>query len=119
MDKKATQANGLISYYSKLYQERYKTSPKINRYKEKWGMIDVIDSLDGGYERAKRLLEYYFTLNKSGHPIQWFLYNFERMDALLIELEAEQEKREAWRKETAERVARWNKEQSERRNQVN
>ena len=65
-------------------------------------MQDVIDSV--GYTRAKELLEYYFGLTKNGHPLQFFFYNFDKMDALQIEIEKDKEKRRLLLEETKKMV---------------
>ena len=54
-------------------------------------MKDVIDSV--GLDRAKEILIYYFSLHKSGHPLQFFFYNFEKMDLVKTEIEKDKEKR--------------------------
>ncbi len=41
----------LISLYENLYLDKYGKRPVVNRYREKWGMQDVIESV--GYDRAK------------------------------------------------------------------
>ncbi len=79
-------AYGLVSLYAALYKKVYKKTAVVNRYREKWAMQDVIDSV--GYDRAKTLLEYYFSVSKQGHPISWFFYNFEKLD---IQLQAKEE----------------------------
>jgi hypothetical protein len=43
-------------------------------------MQDVIDSV--GYDRSVELLKYYFKTNKSGHPLNFFYNNFDRIDQL-------------------------------------
>jgi hypothetical protein len=48
-------------------------------------MQDVIDSV--GFDRAKELLVYYFKTSKSGHPLSFFFYNFDKIDYLKSELE--------------------------------
>lgn len=68
----------LISLYQSLYKERYGKSPRLNKFREKWAMQDVIDSV--GYDRAVELLQYYFRTGKSGHPLQFFFYNFDKID---------------------------------------
>ena len=70
----------LISLYLSLYKERYNKSLTINKFREKWAMQDVIDSV--GYDRAVELLKYYFKTNKSGHPLNFFYNNFDRIDQL-------------------------------------
>jgi hypothetical protein len=70
----------LISLYLSLYKERYNKVLTINKFREKWAMQDVIDSV--GYDRAVELLKYYFKTNKSGHPLNFFYNNFDRIDQL-------------------------------------
>lgn len=67
-------AYALISYYSKLYKDKYGRSITVNKYKEKWGMASLIE--DFGREDVSFGLEYYFRLNREGHPLQWFYSNF-------------------------------------------
>ena len=61
----------LIGLYLSLYKEKYNKTITINKFREKWAMQDVIDSV--GYERAKELLVYYFATNKQGHPLTSFI----------------------------------------------
>ena len=70
----------LISLYLLLHKEKYNKSITINKFREKWAMQDVIDSV--GFDRAKELLVYYFATNKSGHPLNFFYNNFDKIDAL-------------------------------------
>ena len=92
----------LLSLYDSLYKEKYNKVARINKFREKWAMQDVIDSV--GYTRAKELLEYYFGLTKNGHPLQFFFYNFDKMDALKIEIEKDKEKRRLLLEETKKMV---------------
>jgi hypothetical protein len=92
----------LLSLYQSLFKEKYGRVPTINKFREKWAMQDVIDSV--GYDRAKELLEYYFSLTKNGHPLQFFFYNFDKMDALKLEIERDKEKRRLLLEETKKMV---------------
>ena len=74
----------LLSVYQNLYKNKYGKMPSLNRYREKWAMQDVIDSI--GFDRAKELIEYYFTTGKSGHPIQFFFFNFDKIDIMQKEI---------------------------------
>lgn len=65
-------------------------------------MQDVIDSV--GFDRAKLLLEYYFTLNKNGHPLQFFFYNFDKMDSIKVESDKDKEKRKLLLEQTKKLV---------------
>lgn len=76
--------------------------PTMNKFREKWAMQDVIDSV--GFDRAKELLIYYFNLNKSGHPLQFFYYNFDRMDTVRKEIQKDKESRRLLLEETKKMV---------------
>lgn len=75
----------LLGIYESLYKDKYGKKPTLNKYREKWAMQDVIDSV--GYERARELLEYYFLTSKDRHPLQFFYYNFDRIDQLKKEVD--------------------------------
>lgn len=92
----------LIGLYQSLYKEKYARTITLNKFREKWAMQDVIDSV--GFDRAKELLIYYFSLNKNGHPLQFFFYNFDKMDNLKIEIEKDKEKRRLLLQETKKMV---------------
>lgn len=81
----------LIGLYESLYNERYGKRPKLNKFREKWAMQDVIDSV--GFDRAKELLVYYFKTSKSGHPISFFFFNFDKIDYLKTEMQKDAENR--------------------------
>jgi len=91
-------AYGLVGFYCALYKQVYGKAPVVNRYREKWAMQDVIDSI--GYDRAKELLEYYFKSSRPGHPLQWFFYNFEKIDLTLTQIEQDKIRRELIRAKT-------------------
>ena len=88
--------------YQDLYKQKYKKPITLNKFREKWGMQDVIDSV--GFSRASQLLEYYFNTQKSGHPLQFFFYNFDRMDAAIKELDKDKERRRLLLEETKKMV---------------
>lgn len=92
----------LIGVYQSLYKDKYNKLPRINKYREKWAMQDVIDSV--GYERARELLEYYFSTAKEGHPLTFFYYNFDRIDQLKTEIDRDKLNRNRLLKETKDMV---------------
>ena len=92
----------LLSLYSNLYEGMYNTKPTINRYKEKWAMQDVIDSV--GFDKAVDLINYYFSLEKFGHPLQFFYYNFDKMEQARVELQKDIETRRLLREHTKKMV---------------
>ena len=75
----------LLGIYESLYFAKYNKKPKLNKYREKWAMQDVIDSI--GFDRTKELLEYYFKTGRSSHPISFFFYNFDRLDFMKQEID--------------------------------
>jgi hypothetical protein len=91
-----------MGLYQSLYEDRYGRKPSINKYREKWAMQDVIDSV--GYERAKELLVYYFKTGKVGHPIQFFFYNFDKIDRMERDIQQDRMYRDILRHETKKLV---------------
>ena len=98
----AKQPYALLSLYEKLYSDKYKKTARLNKFKEKWAMQDVIESV--GYDRARELLEYYFRVTKQGHPLQWFFYNFDRLDDMLLQSEEDAQRRKKLREATKRMV---------------
>jgi hypothetical protein len=92
----------LISLYLSLYKERYNKSLTINKFREKWAMQDVIDSV--GYDRSVELLKYYFKTNKSGHPLNFFYNNFDRIDQLEKDIKKDKAVRSVLLEETKKMV---------------
>jgi hypothetical protein len=92
----------LLGLYEALYKERYNRKPRLNKFREKWAMQDVIDSV--GYDRAVELLQYYFRTSKSGHPLSFFFYNFDKIDYLKNEIDRDKENRRILREATKKLV---------------
>lgn len=92
----------LLSLYSNLYEGLYNTKPTINRYKEKWAMQDVIDSI--GFERSKDVLYYYFKTGKNRHPLNFFYNNFERIEDMMKQIEEDKINRVRLSQETKRMV---------------
>jgi len=92
----------LISLYLSLYKEKYNKSLTVNKFREKWAMQDVIDSV--GYDRAIELLKYYFKTAKSGHPLNFFYNNFDRIDQREKEIKKDKAVRSILLEETKKMV---------------
>ena len=92
----------LIGLYESLYLEKYNKKPRLNKFREKWAMQDVIDSV--GFERSKDLLIYYFKTSKYGHPLQFFYYNFDKIDRVQNDTEKDKLHRSILREETKRMV---------------
>lgn len=102
MATKSKEPYFLISLYETLYFEKYNKKPRLNKFREKWAMQDVIDSV--GYDRARELLEYYFKTSKSGHPLSFFFYNFDRIDQVESDIKKDKENRVMLREQTKKLV---------------
>jgi len=81
----------LMTLYQNLYKDRYNKPATINKFREKWAMQDVIDSV--GFDKAIDLMNYYFSLDKFGHPLQFFYYNFYKIEQARTELQKDIEAR--------------------------
>ena len=92
----------LLTLYQNLYKEKYNKAVTINKFREKWAMQDVIDSI--GFDRARNVLEYYFRTNRPGHPLQHFFFNFDKLDHVMIELDKDKLAREKLRMQTKQMV---------------
>lgn len=93
----------LLSLFVSLYDRRYGSKPIINRYKEKWGMIDVIESI--GVAEAEECLRYYFKVNTTErHNLQFFYSNFDKMWDMIIKKKEDAEYRKMLMMKTKEVV---------------
>ena len=100
--EESQQAYILIGIYQQLYKSKYNKPVVVNRYKRKWDLLDVIETI--GYDRAKEILEYYFTCNKPGHTLEWFLSNFDKLDDMKTRIEKDQAHRLLVKAQTKELV---------------
>lgn len=99
------QANALVTQFIKNYTGKYGSAPVLNRYKEKWAFQDMISDL--GYDRAQKVVDYYFRTNKPFHPVQYLAYNYERLNKVMLEREEDNRKLEQIARETEIRVKEW------------
>lgn len=105
-DPLAKQANALVTLFVSLWTDKYKRKPtNVNRYRDKWGFQDMIGDL--GYDRSREIMEYYFKTSRAGHPLQYLLYNYEKLDQILREIEEDEVNRAELRAATEKRVREW------------
>jgi hypothetical protein len=97
--------NELLALYIDRYTSLYGKTPVMNRFKQKWGFRAMYEDL--GLAQAKKVIEHYFKTERFGHPIDYLLYNYEKLNLILIELEKDAVDREQLRKETEQRVREW------------
>ena len=96
----------LISEYQRCYKKKYGNVPRVNVYRERWGMEDMIQSV--GFDRAKELISYYFECERPGHPLQWLFYNFDKLDDMKMAVDDDRLARERTIQHTKERMAAQN-----------
>lgn len=98
-------ANILLAKYMKNYEARYGRVPEMNRFRDKWGFRGMYEDL--GSNQAERVVDYYFRTSRPGHPLSYLLYNYDKLNKILLELDKDAENRIRLRKETEERVKKW------------
>lgn len=96
----AKTAFGLLSYFSNKWKTKYGKSLAINKYKEKWAMVSLVE--DFGEAQVESAIDYYFTLQKEGHPLTWFYNNCDNILKTLTDKQRDDKLR-------AERRAQMNK----------
>jgi hypothetical protein len=99
------QANALVTMYLSEFKGKYNREPVVNRYREKWGFLSMIEDL--GYERAQEVIRFYFTTGRVGHPVNALLNNYDRLHKVMSEIAEDEANRERLRRETEERVKEW------------
>ena len=92
----------LVGEFERLYREKYNKKLKINRYKYKWAMFDMIE--DFGASRVYEVMAYFFDLDRPDHKIDFFVYNFDRLEKAMVELQKDREHRQRLREATKKMV---------------
>lgn len=99
------QAHTLISIYERLFVDRYNQKPVMNRFKFKWGFVSMIEDL--GYKRAESVIEFYFRTERVGHPVDYLLYNYEKLNEIKTASDNDDEERARIRAATKLKVEEW------------
>lgn len=96
----------LISYYLKKYGERYERDPRdFNRFRDKWGFQSMIEQY--GLAGAKDVVDYYMSTRRVGHPVNYLLYNYEKLYEIMMDKRKDKENRERLIRESKKRVEEW------------
>lgn len=82
------QAHALLSLYESNYHTKYGKKPVINRFRDKWGMLDIIETV--GYSRGRELVNYYFRTQRPRHPLSFLFNNYDVLNTAYDQ--AEQDK---------------------------
>jgi hypothetical protein len=94
----------LVDLYALCYEKKLGRKPTINRYREKWGFQDMLDSL--GYERSCEVIEYYFTTTNNYSPVNLF-NNFDRLHEAITKRDLDRQRRKKLQEQTRKMVEEW------------
>lgn len=95
----------LMDLFSSEYEIKFGKKPTLNRYREKWGFKDMIDSI--GYDRAVEVLKFFFTTTRNNYTTNSLFNDFDTLDRALTERDEDRAKRARLIKETEQRVREW------------
>lgn len=101
------QAYGLITHFVSCYKARFKVEPVVNRYRSKYGLIDMIKDL--GYDRSKEVITFYFEGQRNKYTISDLLAKYDSLSTLAQEIAEDEVERQKIRAETKQRVEEWEK----------
>lgn len=102
------QAHALVSYFEKVYKERHGFAPTVNRYSARWGFDSIL--LGMSEQDVKALMDYYMkTVNPSGHSLDWFFYNYEKLIVAKREQDKDTEALKRVREASKKRAEEWRK----------
>lgn len=100
------QTHALITYFLQKHQEKYEREPRdFNRFRDQWGFTAMIEQY--GMAKAKEIVDYYFDTRRMNHPVNYLLYNYERLNAIIVEKKEDAENRRKLMAESKKRVEEW------------
>lgn len=96
----------LTSYFLKQYEAKYGVPAPVNRHTARWGFDSVLLSM--GIEQAKELIDYYLrTASPNRHQLDWFFYNYEKLQKAMDEGKEDDEHRRKLMEESKIRAEQW------------
>ena len=100
------QCHALITYYTKLFKQKYGTEPVVNRHAARWGFDSILQGMPPA--DAKALLDFYFTTNAGKrHNLDWFFYHYHELQESQTEADKDRAAREKLRRESQIRAEEW------------
>lgn len=100
----AQQCHALTTYFVQKVKEETDRQPVVNRNKARWGWDSVL--IDYTPSQARELIDYYVE-HYDRPSIEWFLFNYEKVDLAKQEHEENESRQRARRKATQERLEQW------------
>jgi len=106
MAVKAQECHALISYFCKKFKEKYGMEPVVNRHSSRWGFDSILQGMSPS--EARQLIDYYFTTTQmKRHNLDWFFYNYDKLQEGRVESDKDKERREKMRRESEQRAKEW------------
>lgn len=100
----AQQCHALTTYFNSKFQEKVGRAAATNRNKARWGFESML--MDYSPVSARELIDYYVEYYENP-SLDWFLYNYEKVDAAKMEHDQTQAAVAARREATAKRLEEW------------
>lgn len=67
----------IIDYFSKAYESKHGSKPKINRNTAKWAARDIVESF--GIADCRHAVDWYFQVKDAGQEWSWYANNVDRL----------------------------------------
>jgi hypothetical protein len=101
----AQQCHALTTYYIDKYSEVVGKTPSVNRNKSKWGFEAML--IDYTPTQAREMIDHYIEHYASAPTIEWFLFNYEKVDEAKKEFEERKVQQAKRMAETKARAEEW------------
>ncbi len=92
----------LLGEFERLFKEKYKTRPNLNKYKHQHGFTAMVDQY--GLDESRAITEHFFKMERPPHKIEDLLYNYEVVKEVLDRIREDEVNRAKLREETRLRV---------------
>ena len=111
----AKDCHTLLSYYEKLYNEKYDEKPIINRVTARWSADSMLKGMS--IREAKELIEFYFLTmpDAHGHKLDWFFWNYDSLIVAEREANKEASRVDRLRRESEQRAKEWEERRANKR----
>lgn len=100
----AQQCHALTSYYAKQYEEKLGKPAVYNRNKARWSWDSILMDYSPGQVRV--MVDFY--IEHWPEPnLEWFFYNYEKVDSAIADHNQEEQIRRHRREMTQKRLDEW------------
>lgn len=98
------QCHALTTFFMTQYEEKFGRPAPVNRNKARWGFDSLL--MDYSPSSARELIEFYLDHYEKPN-IDWFLFNYEKVDVSKQEHDQNDIITARRREETAQRLEQW------------